>query len=139
LIPVKTLTRKTAPQTKGEETKPKRNLTRKQVLLIGTSNLKYVNSRFVAGSKAYVYKVQKFTVDEALRYIQEEKPEADFDPHVVIYHLLCNDVGKYDKDALTKQMKNLVTAPNRSSRTQKSLYYLVFQGKIKTLTLMSTL
>jgi hypothetical protein len=120
--PCKNTGEKTAPQSKGEETKPKRNLRRKQALLIGTSNVKYVNSRFVAESQAYVYKVQK-------------KPEADFEPHVVIYHLLCNNAEKYDKDALTKHMKNLVTCTKSKYPNSKILISLGVPRKDQDLNL----
>lgn len=78
--------------------------------MIGTSSIKYINSRFIAGSKAYVYKVQKFTIEEALKYIKdvtfEIKPTCS--PKIVIYHILCNDIEKYETAVLTKNMEELV-------------------------------
>lgn len=76
--------------------------------MIGTSNIKYINSRFIGGSKAYVHKVQKLTIEEALKYIKdinsENKPTCS--PKVVIYHIQCNDIEKYEIAVLTKIWKN---------------------------------
>lgn len=99
-------------QERGSEENTRTNVlyNKAQVLLIGTSNIKYINSRFIAGSKAYVYKVQKFTIEEALKYIKdvtfENKPTCS--PKVVIYHILCNDIEKYETAVLTKNMEELV-------------------------------
>lgn len=99
-------------QEQGSEENTRTNVlyNKAQVLLIGTSNIKYINSRFIAGSKAYVYKVQKFTIEEALKYIKdvtfENKPTCS--PKVVIYHILCNDIEKYETAVLTKNMEELV-------------------------------
>ena len=46
-----------------------RNIT-ETVLLIGTSNVRFLSTRYIAGEKYYVRKVIKYTVSEATEYIE---------------------------------------------------------------------
>ena len=38
---------------------------RKQILLVGTSKIRYLNAKLIAGSNSYIRKVTKYTVNEA--------------------------------------------------------------------------
>ena len=82
------------------------NYRRKQVLLVGTSNVKFVSSRFVAGRDLYVRKIQKYTTEEAIEYIRSY--EEELNPEVVIYHLLCNDAETHSINEITKKTESLL-------------------------------
>ena len=63
---------------------------KEMVLLIGTSNVRYLSSRYIAGEKYYVHNVIKYTVAEAKEYIESlEKSDKVFE---FLLHLSCNDI-----------------------------------------------
>ena len=60
------------------------------VLLIGTSNVRFLSARYIAGEKYYVRKVIKYTVSEATEYI--ESLEDNDKVSKFLLHLSCNDI-----------------------------------------------
>ena len=59
---------------------------RKQILLIGTSNTRYLKARFIAGRiNYYIRKITKYTVEEAKTFI--ENYDLDFAPELIVYQL----------------------------------------------------
>ena len=85
---------------------------RKQVLLIGTSNIRYLNARLIAGRNSYIKKVTKYTVEEAKSFIQNYN--LDFSPDQVVYQLGCNDIGgeRNGPNEFSDDMDDLVSATN---------------------------
>ena len=85
---------------------------RKQVLLIGTSNIRYLNARLIAGRNSYIKKVTKYTVEEAKSFIQNYN--LDFSPDLVVYQLGCNDIGgeRNGPNEFSDDMDDLVSATN---------------------------
>ena len=85
---------------------------KKQILLIGTSNTRYLNARFIADRKSYIRKITKYTVEEAKTFI--ENYDLDFAPELIVYQLGCNDI-KSENDSMSEfsdQMDDLVSATN---------------------------
>lgn len=99
--------------------------------MIGTSNIKYINLRFIAGSEAYMHKVQKLTIEEALKYIKdinsENKPTCSL--KVVIYHILCNDIEKYEIAVLTENMDEQVASTKSKFPNSKIMISLGLQRR----------
>ena len=79
---------------------------RKQILLIGTSNTRYLSARSMAGRNSYIKKVTKYTVNEAKEFI--ENYDLEFTPEIIVYQLGCNDI---DID-FSDQMGELVSTTN---------------------------
>ena len=83
---------------------------RKNVLLVGTSNCKFLNAKFIAGRGKYVHKEIKYTVKDATEYVVK----CDIDkPDVVVYQVTCNDVDSSENtttvdklDVLVKETQN---------------------------------
>ena len=65
---------------------------RKQVMFIGTSNIRYVSCRYVAEKRYYVHKETRYTIDDATEYVQNY--DREMKPEIIVYHLQCNDVEK---------------------------------------------
>jgi hypothetical protein len=78
---------------------------RKQVLFIGTSNIKYVSCRYVAGKRYYVHKETRYTIDDATEYVQNY--DGEMKPEIIVYHLLCNDVEKSSNPQLLTKCQHL--------------------------------
>ena len=83
---------------------------RKQILLIGTSNTRYLNSRFIAGRNSYIKKVTKYTVNEAKDFI--ENYDLEFTPEIIVYQLGCNDIKGESSNDFSDQMGELVSTTN---------------------------
>ena len=102
-----------AKSTLKEKTHPVKNLQKekshppkKQVLLIGTSNIKYTSSKFMAPKNTYIKKVVKYSTRQAADYITGYN-----DPHtpdLIVYHTLCNDAESLSVEEVGDQMNNLV-------------------------------
>ena len=60
------------------------------VILIGTSNVRFLSARYIAGENYYVRKVIKYTVTEARDYI--ESLENSDKVSKFLLHLSCNDI-----------------------------------------------
>ena len=60
------------------------------VLLIGTSNVRFLSTRYIAGERYYVRKVIKYTVSEATEYIGSL--EINEKVSKFLLHLSCNDI-----------------------------------------------
>ncbi|KAK3093660.1 hypothetical protein FSP39_018575 [Pinctada imbricata] len=83
---------------------------RKQVLFIGTSNIKYVSCRYLAGKRYYVHKETKYTIDEATEYVRNY--DKDMKPEIIIYHLLCNDIEKSSNAQILAKCQHLTDITN---------------------------
>lgn len=71
-----------------ESTSPENH--KEKIILIGTSNVRYLNSRYIAGDKFYVRKEIKYTVSEAKGYIESLQDDEKVSKFVL--HLSCNDI-----------------------------------------------
>ena len=69
--------------------KPPGNKNLKNVLLIGTSNVKFLSARTLAGDKFYVKKDLKYSTKDASRYIEDFEGVT---PDVITLLTTCNDV-----------------------------------------------
>lgn len=76
-------------QTNNNEATHSRNM-KETVLLIGTSNVRYLSARYIAGEKYYVRKIIKYTVSEAHEYIQSLESKDNVSKFLL--HLSCNDI-----------------------------------------------
>ena len=85
---------------------------RKQVLLIGTSNIRYLNARYMAGRNAYVKKITKYTTEEAMTFIQHY--DMGFSSDLIVFQLGCNDIGgeRNQQKDFSDDMSDLVSATN---------------------------
>lgn len=115
--PVKDQGRPAQPTTRSQEkaeptarrntnpAKPARNA-KKQILVVGTSNIKYTSARFMAARNTYVRKVIKYTIKQASDFISAYKDRA---PDMVVFHMLCNDAENLSEEEVCEQMNSLVT------------------------------
>ena len=83
---------------------------RKQILLVGTSNTRYLNARSMAGRNSYIKKVTKYTVNEAKDFI--ENYDLEFKPEIIVYQLGCNDIEGDNDNDFSNQMGELVSTTN---------------------------
>ena len=97
-----------APRTPEIGNRPSFN--RKQILLVGTSNTRYLNARFIAGRNSYIKKVTKYTVNEAKDFI--ENYDLEFTPEIIVYQLCCNDMEVENGNDFSDQMGELVSTTN---------------------------
>ena len=79
---------------------------RKQVLLVGTSNTRYLSARYIAGKQAFVRKITQYTVEDAIKFM--DTYNLDMSPELIIFQLGCNE-GSDDNVELVTKMEQLVT------------------------------
>ena len=77
-----------------------------KVILIGTSNVRYLSLRYIAGNSFFIHKEIKYTVVEAKSYI-ESLPEND---HIskFILHVSCNDIKSVSAESHATSYCDLV-------------------------------
>lgn len=80
---------------------------KERIILIGTSNVRYLSSRYIAGSKYYMHKEIKYTVADAKKYI-ESLSESDTVSKFLL-HLSCNDIKSVTPESHATSYCNLVT------------------------------
>ena len=103
---------------------------KKQVLLIGTSNTKFLSSRYIAGQNTYVKKVTKYTTKEATSYIKDFEGD---EPDIVIYQVTCNDIETQDKTTILEQMNELVCETQKKFTGKKIVISLPLPRKERQL------
>ena len=77
------------------------------IIFIGTSNVRYHSSRYIAGSKYYIHKEIKYTVADAKKCI-ESLSESDTVSKFLL-HLSCNDIKSITPESHATSYCNLVT------------------------------
>ena len=82
------------------------NQRKDKVIMIGTSNVRYLNSRFIAGKSYYVHKEIKYTVGEAKSYIESLSGNDHISKFVL--HLSCNDIKSVSAEEHATSYCNLV-------------------------------
>ena len=83
---------------------------RKQILLVGTSIIRYLNAKLIAGRKSYIRKVTKYTVNEANTFI--ENYDLEFKPEVIVYQFGGNDIEGVNGFEFSDQIVELVSTTN---------------------------
>ena len=83
---------------------------RKQILLVGTSNIRYLNAKLIAGRNSYIRKVTKYTVNEAKNFI--ENYDLEFKPEAIVYQLGGNDIEGVNGFEFSDQIVELVSTTN---------------------------
>ena len=83
---------------------------RKQILLVGTSNIRYLNAKLIAGRNSYISKVTKYTVNEANKFI--ENYDLEFKPKAIVYQLGGNDIEWVNGFEFLDQIVELVSTTN---------------------------
>ena len=77
-----------------------------KVILIGTSNVRYLSSRYIAGNSYYVHKEIKYTVGEAKSYVDSLDRNENISK--LILHLSCNDIKSVSAESHATSYCDLV-------------------------------
>ena len=80
---------------------------KERVLLIGTSNVHYLSSKYIAGDRYYVHKELKYTVSEARNYIESLTGKEKISKFLL--HLSCNDIKSSTPESHASCYCDLVT------------------------------
>ena len=78
---------------------------RKQVLLVGTSNIKFTSAKHMAGHDRFIKKITKYSIKEARDYIDNFEGG---EPDCTVFQITCNDVEKLENNELADQLDQLV-------------------------------
>lgn len=92
-------------QDSSQENASKHN-NKEKVILIGTSNIRYLSSRYIAGDKYHVHKETKYTVSEAKAYIDSLTDDNQISKFIL--HLSCNDIKTASPDSHAESYCQLV-------------------------------
>ena len=79
---------------------------RKQMLLVDTSNTRYLSARCIAGKQAFLRKITQYTVEDAIKIM--DTYNLDMSPELIIFQLGCHE-GSDDNVELVTKMEQLVT------------------------------
>ena len=116
--------------TNSKSSEPPKNIDRrnrkKQVLLVGTSNITYLSAKYIAGQNAYVRKVIKYTVKEATEYEGDE-------PDLVIFQSTCNDIKKKNNDEIINELNELVRVTKKKFTDKNIIISLPLPRKERAL------
>ena len=77
-----------------------------KVILIGTSNVRYLSSRYIAGNSYYVHKEIKYTVGEAKAYVDSLAGNDSVSKFIL--HLSCNDIKSVSAESHASSYCDLV-------------------------------
>ena len=77
-----------------------------KVILIGTSNVRYLSSRYIAGNSYYVHKEIKYTVGEAKSYVDSLDGNENISKFIL--HLSCNDIKSVSAESHATSYCDLV-------------------------------
>lgn len=69
--------------------------------MIGTSNIRYISSKYLAGRQYHIQKVTKYTVKDATEYIRNFEVE---EPDLVIVQATCNDIETISQSAVAEEL-----------------------------------
>ena len=76
------------------------------MLLVGTSNTRYLSARYIAGKQAFVRKISQYTVEDAIKF--KDTYNLDMSLELVIFQLGCNECSD-DNVELVAKIEQLVT------------------------------
>lgn len=91
---------------------------KKKVVLIGTSNLKFINASMLSNHKVEVEKEIKYTLKEGQEYIDSIKPnEKKVD--AIVLHLFENDITEQTPEHCSERLHKLCVDIQRKSKDAK--------------------
>ena len=88
---------------------------KKSVLLIGTSNIKYIDANRLSSTEVEVQKTTKYTLKEGQEYINQMKEN----PDAVVLHLFENDMEKETPEDCAAKVHNICTDIKQKARNTK--------------------
>ena len=91
---------------------------KKKVLLIGTSNIKYIDTNRLSSKEVEVEKITKYTLKDGQEYIDALK-EDEKNPDVVVLHLFENDIGEETPENCTANLNKMCTDIKRKAKDTK--------------------
>ena len=83
-----------------------KNTDKKKVLLLGTSNTRFINTSYLSSSKVEVEKALKYKLNEAQKYIDAFKAE-DKNADAFVLHLLDNDITEETPELCSEKLHQL--------------------------------
>ena len=81
---------------------------KRKVLLIGTLNIKYIDTNRLSSKEEEVENITKYTLKEGQEYIDALK-ENEKNPHVVVLHLIENDIEDETPENCTAKLNKMCT------------------------------
>ena len=89
----------------GEKSDPTKRQS-KRILMIGTSNTKFISTKYLSFGKSNVEKVLKYTAEDCLQYLDSINPSESYDG--IILHLLGNDIIEATPEDCLNKMEDIV-------------------------------
>lgn len=91
---------------------------KKKVLLLGTSNTRFINTTYLSSSKVEVEKVLKYRLNEAQEYMDIFKAD-EKNADAFVLHLLDNDITEETPEHCSEKLHQLCTAIKQKARNSK--------------------
>lgn len=79
---------------------------KKKVLLIGTSNIKYISTQYLSSRNVSVEKLTKYTIEEGQEYVKS-LGQSDITMGAVILHLIENDISEQAPEYCSERLLKL--------------------------------
>jgi len=85
--------------------------------MIGTSNTKYLSTKYIAGANKTVRKEIRYDIKSAKEFIQDFGGD---DPDIVVYQVTCNDIEKQAYSETLSKLDDLVNTRKNNFCAKKS-------------------
>ena len=91
---------------------------KKKVVLIGTSNLKFISSSMLSNHKVHIEKETKYTLKEGQEYIDSLKPE-EKKVDAIVLHMFENDITEQTPEHCSEKLQKLCVDFQKKSKDSK--------------------